>query len=264
MQSTDDKMTRLAISLTAAFIITQATLSNAWAKTGDFLQDREYQQCMQLARTKPENAFESALSWQDVGGGIRAKHCAATALFSLGHFPEAANRLQALAEEMPDDTPPGIVANILGQAGIAWQRADDLTQAYAVQSAALKLSPKNPDILTDRAITLMDSGKPWEAIDDLNAALEVAPDTPNILVFRGSAYRMQEAYDLALADLNRALKFDPDEPDGLLERGIVFRLTGQNDKARADWLKVIELYDGMPIAETARQNLEKLDVKVVK
>lgn len=254
-------MTRLAVLFGAAFIIAQFGGGAASAETGDFLRDKEYQQCMQLTRTKPQDAFESALGWQDVGGGIPAKHCAATALFALGHFPEAANRLTALAEDMPDDAPPGIVADILGHAGIAWQRAGDLTQAYAVQSSALELSPKNPVILTDRAITLMDSGKAWEAIDDLNTALEVSPGAPDILVFRGSAYRMQEAYDLAMTDLNQALKYDPDHPDGLLERGIVHRLQGRKEKAREDWLALIKLYDGMPIAETARQNLEMLDLQ---
>lgn len=251
-------MTRLAVFCAAAILAFQTA---AVAETGDYLRDQEYQHCMQLTRTAAQDAFERALAWQDVGGGIPARHCAATALFNLGHFVEAANRLQALAEEMPDDAPASIVADILGHAGIAWQQAGDMTQAYAVQSAALELSPKNPVILTDRAITLMDSGKAWEAIDDLNTALEVAPDAPDILIFRGSAYRMEEAFDLAMQDLNRALQFDPENPDGLLERGIVHRLQGNENKARADWLKLIELHDGMPIAETARENLEKLDLQ---
>jgi hypothetical protein len=39
------------------------------------------------------------------------------------------------------------------------------------------------------------------------------------------------------------------------------RLAGETDGAREDWLKLIELHNGSPAAETAKRNLEKLDVK---
>ena len=229
----------------------------------DFLRDKEYKHCMQLTRIDPEQAFEKALSWQDLGGGLAARHCGAVALFSLEQYDQAATRLEELAKEMPDTTPSGIVADILGHAGIAWQQAGNLEKAYAVQTSALELSPQHPIFLTDRAMTLVEGGKIWEAIDDLNLALEVNADNVEILVFRGSAYRQVESYDLALEDLNRALSLDREHPEGLFERGSVYRETGKKDLARQDWLKVIELHEGRPVADLARRNLEKLDVKGV-
>ena len=214
----------------------------------DFLQDKEYRHCIQLTRLDPEKAFEKALAWEDLGGGLAARHCGAVALFVLEHFEQAGERLEALAKDMPDTAPPGIVADILGHSGVAWYQAGNLDRAYKVQTAALKLSPMHPVFLTDRALTLVEAGKMREAIDDLTVALQVNRDDPEMLVYRGAAYRQVEEFDLALADLNRALQFDRTHPEGLLERGNVNRLLGRNDEARKDWLAVIEYHEGRPAA----------------
>jgi len=245
-----------------SFIILAYGLSFSSANADDnFLQTKEYKVCMQLTRTDPEQAYEESLGWQDRGGGPAAKHCMAVALFQLNLYPESAARLEELAKQMPDDTPAGMVADILGHAGVAWMSAGENSKAYAAQSAALELSPMNPYILTDRAMVLFDAGKNLEAIDDLSKALTALPDQPDILIFRASAYRQVDKFDLALKDLNAALRLDPTNPEGLLERGMIFRLTGNNDAARKDWLKLIEYHDGRPAAESAKRNLELLDVK---
>jgi len=185
----------------------------------------------------------------------------AIALFELEHYPEAASRLEKLAEQMPDNTPAGVVADILGHAGISWMLAGENSKAYAAQTSALELSPMNPNIRTDRAMILFDAGKYYEAIDDLSKALDVSPDQPDILVLRASAYRQVDEFIRALKDLNNALNLNPENPEGLLERGMIYRLTGKGDAARVDWLKLIELHDGRPAAESARRNIELLDLK---
>ena len=226
----------------------------------EFLQQREYQICIHLARTEPATAFEQSLAWADGGGGPAALHCGAIALINLGHFPEAATRLEKLSKELPDDTPPGVVAEILAHAGLSWMEADELSRAYAALTSALALSPANPDILTDRATVLFLSGKYWEAIDDLNKALDVSPERPETLALRASAYRYVDALEVALDDATRALELDPDHPEALLERGIIYRLLGQNDAARKDWLHLVDIHAGRPAADSAQRNLELMDV----
>ena len=253
-------MKRLKALMILIPLLAPAGTGPVWAQQ-DFLSDREYNHCMQLTRIDPDQAFEKALGWQDLGGGLAAKHCAAVALMALEQYGQAAERLKSLAGDMPDDAPPGVVADLLGQAGIAWHQAENLDEAYATLTAALKLSPNHPVLLTDRAAVLVDGGRMWEAIDDLNLALETNPYDVAAMVFRGSAYRQLKSYDLALQDLNRVLELDKDNPEGLFERGVVYRLTDRKDEARTDWLKLIDLHDGRPIADLARRNLEKLDLK---
>lgn len=65
---------------------------------------KQYQDCLKLARLKPEDGFESAIAWRDMGGGEPAKHCVAVALIALEKYEEAATRLDALADESTSPT----------------------------------------------------------------------------------------------------------------------------------------------------------------
>lgn len=226
--------------------------------------DGEYERCMRMVEQSPDQAFERALAWEDIGGGNPAIHCQALALVRLGHNAEAAERLEHLAVSMPDNTPPDVVASVLAHAGVAWQQAGNYARAEAVQTSALELAPNDPNIRADRAVTHFADGRYWEAIDDINLALETSGEnrvlSSSLLSLRASAYRYVDVFELAMEDANRALSLDPENPEALLERGIMRRLTGDAAGARADWLRLIELHDGRPAADAARRNLELLDV----
>lgn len=253
---------RLQPVLTLLLLLPIATFGgmSARAQTLGTVDEQQYRSCMQQTRIDPSEAFELALGWQDMGGGTPARHCAAVALMMLGHYQEAAARLEELAQQMPDDAPKEIVADILAHSGIAWMEAGNLERAYSVQSAALELTPDRVMILVDRALVLGQMDRFWECIDDLNRAIDLDPTDPNAFTMRASAYRFVEANDLALEDANRALDLDPSHPEALLERGILHRLAGNKEAARRDWLKLIEEHDGRPAADDARRNLELLDV----
>jgi tetratricopeptide (TPR) repeat protein len=224
------------------------------------IDSARYQNCMNQTRTDPEAAFESATAWLELGGAEAARHCAAVALIGLGQFAQAAARLQALATDMKsaDDATR---ASILGQAGTAWYRADDYDQAYAAQSAALKLAPTDPELLIDRAMTLAGAKNYWEAIDDLNNVIDRDPERYDAHIMRASAYRYVDSLPLAREDAEAAYRLAPDRPEVLLEYGNVLRLDGKPDQARQMWLRLIQLHDGTPASDSARRNLELLDVK---
>ena len=222
---------------------------------------REYEACMTLARDDPEEAFESALAWEVLGGMEAARHCAAVALIGLGHHREAASRLEALVDDLRRSR-PDLRVEVLAQAGQAWLLAGETERAYAVQSAALQLDPRNVELLVDRGVTLATAENYRAALDDLSAAANLAPDRPDILVYRASAQRYLGALPQALADVEWALALQPDNPDGLLERGNLRRLQGDAAGARADWLRVLDLAAATPAGDAARANLEALDFKV--
>lgn len=223
-------------------------------------QEREYQECMRLTRLEPALAFETALAWQDMGGGLPARHCEAVSLLLLGHHAEAATRLEMLAAEMPDDAPPESVSDVLAHAGIAWVEAGNLDRAVGVQTAAIDLTPDSAVFRVDRALSYAQLGRYWEAIDDLNRAIELDPFDPDAYAMRASAYRFVDVNDLAMEDAEHALELDSEHPEGLLERGNLHRLMGNPEAARRDWLRLIELHNGRPAAEDAKRNLELLDV----
>lgn len=224
-------------------------------------QNERYVDCMRSARSNPEQGLETALTWSELGGGEAADHCAAAAMMGLRQYAQAAKRFELLAQKLPANAPKSVRADVLAQAGRAWSAAGDGKKALGAQNAALVLVPNNADTLTDRAVTFSDLGKYWEAIDDLNAALDINPAAIEALTLRASAYRFVDAMPLARQDAESALALNPRYPEALLEYGIVLRLMGDVAGARNAWLQLAQDQDGRPIAEVARRNLEKLDVR---
>lgn len=222
--------------------------------------NRQYENCMRLARTDPDQGFEVALAWQDLGGGQAAQHCVAVAMIGLNQFVQAAERLESLAAAMLPASDAHRSA-VLGQAGTAWFSAEKYDRAYAAQSAALKLTPDDPELLVDRAMTLAGAKNYWEAIDDLNRVIDANPNRYGALILRASAYRFVDALPLAREDAAAAYRLAPDRPDVLLEYGIQLRLADDRNGARQAWLRLIQLHDGTPASDAARRNLELLDVK---
>lgn len=227
----------------------------------------QYRACLQKVSVNADAAYDQALEWRDRGGGTPAAHCAALALVALGKHGEAATRLQALAE-----TPGGrgMAQQLLGQAGNAWLLAGQPGNAYNAFSAALNTfanapdkgaSPEQVDLLIDRAQALAALNR-WEAAEtDLSKALSLDPENGPAYVFRASARRMQEKLDAALEDLQLALALSPKDAAALLERGVIYRLKQKPDQARADWLAAIAAGPEGETANTARRNLEMLDMK---
>ena len=219
----------------------------------------EYRACMARAAEDPEEAFDKALAWRDLGGGDAARHCVAKALMGLGQYDEAARRFEALAQDIKAE--PAFKAQILGHAAQAWLMGGRAERAHEVLAAALKLDPGDIDLLVDRAVVLAIQEKYRDAIDDLDRAIAGDPLRAEAFVFRASARRRLGDLERAEADVARALALDVNHPDGLLERGILRRLRGDDDGARRDWLRVLGLIADGPLAEAARANIEKMDVK---
>ncbi len=254
-------MRRIALSLGAA--LAAALPIGGGAQDGldpKFYEEQRYETCVRLTRSAPDRAYEEARSWEVLGGGLPAKHCVALALYAMGQYGEAAAMLESVAQELPEDVPPDLRAQVLAQAAKGWEEIDELERAVANQTTALELDPDSKDLLMDRALTLALAGNYWEAIDDLNRVIELDPYDPDAFVYRASAYRFVDAPELALEDAEAALTLDPEHPEGLLERGNIRRLTGDTAGARADWVKLVEIHGGRPAADAAQRNLEILDI----
>ncbi|MPZ09390.1 MAG: tetratricopeptide repeat protein [Kiloniellaceae bacterium] len=231
------------------------------AQNADIEQAAQYQACMDLADTAPDEALEAAETWVDLGGSDPARHCAAVALMRLGHYEAAGQELETLAGSLePNYT--FLQIPLLIQAAQAWLAAGNVERAYAVQTATLAREPNNIELLVDRAMTTAGIGNFTAAIADLDRALSHAPNRADIRVLRASAYRFLDEREAALADVEAALALDPRNPEGLLERGNLRRLNGNDAGARDDWLLVTRVAPDTPAAAAAQANLAKLDVKV--
>jgi tetratricopeptide (TPR) repeat protein len=220
-----------------------------------------YKRCLERIETDPPNAFEQAMGWRDQGGGNLARHCVAAALVGLGQPAVAADRLEELALTART-APVAVRARLLSQSGQAWLAARQNDRAHAALTTALEVAPDLPDLYVDRAVTLAAARNYWEAIDDLNKALDIQPRYGIARALRAAAYRYVDSLDLAMDDAEEAVRQAPGLPEAYLERGILRRLRGNVNGARADWLRVLVLEPDGDAGETARANIERLELRL--
>ncbi len=245
------------IAVAAAFFIVLMTLSPSGAQVTD---EKKYANCMELARKDPEKAFDAATAWQNLGGDEPARHCAAVALFHIGHFAEAAKRFEMLAINSGLDAT--LRAEVMAQAGQAWLQAGMPDKAEGAFSDAIVIIPKDPSVWIDRSVVRAGVGDYDGAILDLSQALRLAPGRIDALTLRAAAYRQTGRLEAAAEDANLALEKEPGNPEALLERGAIRRTRGDTNGARQDWIEVLRITPNSPTGETARQNIEKMDIKI--
>ncbi|WP_448206015.1 hypothetical protein [Azospirillum sp. sgz302134] len=233
-----------------------ALLSAGPAHAATIDHNKEFRACLTLAEQKPAEAFESALTWQDRGGGDPARLCQAMALFHKGDFKAAGARLEELAPVLGKDDPKA-EASILGRAGWAWLRAGDDARAERLYSQALQRQPDDVDLYIDRAFARGEAERYWDAIADLDTALAKDPKRADAYLYRAGAHKALANDRQAIADIDRALQLKPNDPDALLLRGNIKAQVGNLPGAKEDWSLVQRLAPETPAARTAQGNLDR-------
>lgn len=214
----------------------------------------EYEACLTLLRTEPEDAIAMAEALEQRGIAVEgARHCMALALLAAGEPERAAPRLERLASS----SSAGALARAAtyAQASQAWTMAGEPGRAYAASTLALTLSPEDPALLVDRALAAASLGRYDEALLDLDHALKLEPGRADTLTFRAAALRHLDRQADAMQAIEEALKIAPDTPEALLERGILKQLKGDTAGARRDWQATIASAPDSAAADLARQNL---------
>lgn len=209
---------------------------NTMTVAQDTSPEEQHRACMSSAWKDPANGLKLAEIWTANGGGEAAEYCAATSLFGLGRFAQAAERFAGLAERAPQNARRAI---LLSQASRAWYQANDLNQATVLIDQAIELRPGDAQQLVDRAEIKAARGQYKDAIVDLTAAIELNPGLADAYAFRASAYRRMGQPEAALADLDHALRIVPMHAESLLERGLIRQQSGDIKGARSDWNTIL-------------------------
>jgi len=256
-------MMRMTQATFVAFVLIAPILAGAAygqsaPSTAEERQDLDkvhYQDCMSLALSHPKSALDGAKTWEGVGGGAPARHCALSALMQLGRYEAAARGLAKLSQEVQANTT--FKTQLMLQSGAAWFRADKPDQTRRLADQVLALEPDNLKALLLRAKVLGSVGKFWEAADDLTRILYSESENVDALILRGSAYRHMGAQDLALKDITRALSLDGNNPDGLLEHGLVLQNLGDLAAAKTAWQALIKAHPNDEASQRAQSYLDK-------
>ena len=210
------KLTRSLLLSLPAFAICFAGSSFAADLTQEF--DAKHKECLERIAQDNQLAFEEAMIWQDEGGGRRAKHCVAMALYALGHEDEAANRLDSLA--MASDGGTKLMrADFYAEAANFWLIDGQADRAYKSASDGLKLRKDHIDLRIARARAYAMLERYDFAETDLTSVLSFEPDHADALRYRADAKMKQGRLSEAKLDIERALRADPSKVETALLRG---------------------------------------------
>ncbi len=244
--------------LTAPTALAQPTEDDRW-----FGGSGAYDFCLNAIEEDPVMAFDRALAWNAQGGGPPAIHCSALALIELAQYGDAADRLDALAQDLNNGLSGLIRAQILIQAANAWIMEGFPDQGIESLDAALSLNVESSGISAqiyfDRARAHALDHEWREAVDDLTRALDYAPGAKDALTLRATSYRLLGETENAQEDIARVLDADSDYAPALLERGVLNLLAGDEEAAREDWISVLQMEAEDDLQRAARSYLYELD-----
>ena len=180
--------------------------------------DEKHKACLENISTDADQAYEGALIWRGDGGGRRARHCVAMALFALGHEQEAAFRMEKLARS-PDGGSPAMRSGYYMESADLWLKAQEPRNAYRAASEGLKIAKSSIDLRIARARAYAALGH-WDYADiDLTSALAYEPNHARALRYRADTRMQRGKLKLAKTDIDRAVELGPDDIDTLLIRG---------------------------------------------
>ena len=207
-----------AISFGALFLGITSFGESAFAAdlTAEF--DTKHKACLERIAEDNMLAFEEAMIWQDEGGGRRAKHCVAMALYALGHEDEAAARLDSLA--MASDGGTKLMrADFYAEAANFWLIDGQADRAYKSASEGLKLRKDHIDLRIARARAYAMLERYDYAEIDLTSVLKFSPGHADALRYLADAKMKQGRLSEAKIDIERALTADPTRVETALLRG---------------------------------------------
>ena len=211
------------MKLTASVLLSLPLIATAFlgsASAADLTAqfDTKHKACLERIAVDNGLAYEEAMIWRDEGGGRRAKHCEAMALYALGHEGEAARRLDKLAAASDGGTKL-MRADFLAEAANFWLVAGEAERAYKSAADGLKLRTDHVDLRIARARAYALLGRYDYAETDLKSALVYQPGHAGALRYLADAKFKQGRLAEAKRDIEKSLRADPAQVETALLRG---------------------------------------------
>lgn len=207
---------RIALKLCACIAIGFAPL--AQADDGPSAFDLRHEACLDKITADPEIAYEDALTWQNDGGGYRAQHCIAMALFGLGRTNLAAHRLERIARS-PHGVTDSQKADYFYEAVNFWILDEDYEKAVAASNAGLELRSEHLDLMIARARAFAGQKDYTAARKDLDRVLKLAPSRADAYRYRADLHRRENNLGAAIRDIDKSFALDDTQVETAVLRG---------------------------------------------
>ncbi|MEM7742759.1 MAG: hypothetical protein AAF409_03525 [Pseudomonadota bacterium] len=245
---------------TGSFALILALLASPATSSPERIQD--YDTCVDLVETAPEDAVRLAGEWVRYGdGGAGARHCYALALVAVGAQSQAVDELLDLAAEETELSAEARV-DVLVQAGELLLVLEEPAAAGLAATEALRLMPNARSALALRGAVRVDQGDLEGGVADFNAALATGQPVARFLIRRAAARRILGALVAARDDAVFATEVDDKLPEAWLERGRVEARLGDKPAARMSLLEAIALDRDGETGRQAQLALQRMEVGV--
>ena len=212
------RLSQTLLSAAAGLLASAAFVSTTNAADRTEVLDTRYKACLERIFDDQEMALEEAMIWRDQGGGRRARHCEAMALFALGHEDEAAYRLDELASGA-DGGSREMRRNFRSEAANFWLAAANPEKAHMSATAGLEYDDEFSDLRIARARADVMQGEYEEAEAELSFVIFQNPQHAEALRYRADARLRQDRLVAAKDDIETSLEADPTSVETALLRG---------------------------------------------
>ncbi|WP_240006563.1 tetratricopeptide repeat protein [Pseudaquidulcibacter saccharophilus] len=186
----------------------------------DIEDNQKLADCVKLASTSPDKAYDEALNWRIHNGGLLAEECLAMVNIAREEYSYGAKKLYMIANatDAGDKTKR---LSLLVKSGNTFLIAEDPENAKRAFDDALAIKGDDANIYVDRARTYAMLEK-WDASEtDLTQAMKLGGELPFALRLRAETRLQQKNYSGAETDINRAIELEPKEVDNYVVRGRV-------------------------------------------
>lgn len=152
----------------------------------------------------------------------------AALLYRLGNDGRAISDYSDVLDQEPDNI------EALGMRAHLYSRIHDYKQARADYEHIIRLEPLNEKAYVGLILVNDRSGRPREAMEQIDALISVYPKHALLYAIRGGMEQRRMEYERALADLSRAVEMEPTNVDFLVSRATLYLDMRKRKLARAD------------------------------
>lgn len=146
-------------------------------------------------------------------------------------------------------------ADVIRTRGLLRADMGKLEEGLADLNKAIELAPNHAPTYQVKAIVLARMKRYDEALVSLDKASELSPGSLAPLIQKVRIHTLQKNLDAALYELSRAHEMAPKSPDVLILRAGVYQDLGQKEKALADVDQALKLKPNLPGAMRLRAML---------
>ena len=157
-------------------------------------------------------------------------------LFQIGNDTEAFRVLKQIGERFTKD------AFLYDWIALQFIEHHKYKEAIPYSNAAIKLNPRFPCALTNRAVAYFGMGKhSQQAINDCDKAIAINPRFASAYATKAAALLDFNKYHECIEAASKAISFDSDSKDGYHNRGVAYMKLKVWDKADQDLERAIQL-----------------------